>query len=113
MEKRKKGTVSLRDVAKTAKCSHTTVSLALRGDSSIPPATQKRILQIAHKMGYKRDPYATALMTLMRGKRPTGIRAEIGWIHAIQPDMGVHHPANINMLKGARARALELGYRLC
>ncbi|MEM1283536.1 MAG: LacI family DNA-binding transcriptional regulator [Chlamydiota bacterium] len=109
----KKNTISLRDIAKVAKCSHTAVSLALRGDSSIPVETQHRIQKLARDMGYKKDPYATALMSMVRAKRPTGISAEIGWIHAIPRELGVDLPSSVEMRRGARERAQELGYRLC
>ena len=50
--------LTIRDVARIAKVSHTTVSRALNRDPSVHPETAKRVLQIVKKTGYRPDPLA-------------------------------------------------------
>ncbi|MGH7996733.1 MAG: LacI family DNA-binding transcriptional regulator [Opitutaceae bacterium] len=52
---------TLADVAARAGVHVTTVSLALRGHPSIPPATRERIRVAAEAVGYRRDPQLDAL----------------------------------------------------
>jgi LacI family transcriptional regulator len=49
---------NLRAVAEYVNLSPTTVSLALRGDTSIPPETRKRVLAAAEKLNYEYVPRA-------------------------------------------------------
>ena len=42
-----------KDVASVAGVDQSTVSLALRGDPRISPATRRRVLEAAKKLGYK------------------------------------------------------------
>jgi DNA-binding LacI/PurR family transcriptional regulator len=44
--------ITIKDIAKEAGVSHTTVSRALRSDSRITPETTERILQLAQELGY-------------------------------------------------------------
>lgn len=55
--------VTIKDVAQRAGVSHPTVSRALRGDSSVAPATTDRIRQIAHELGYIPSAAARSLKT--------------------------------------------------
>lgn len=50
----------MEDVAKAAGVHPTTVSMALRSHPSIPTVTRERILKIAHRIGYVRDPLLDA-----------------------------------------------------
>ena len=50
---KKQGRPSLRTVAKAVGLSPTAVSLALRGDASIPDETRKRVIEAAQSLGYK------------------------------------------------------------
>lgn len=61
MSKELKRRVTLRDVAKQAGVSHTTVSRALRGSESISKSTRERIQLIAEQLGYRPDPMLSAL----------------------------------------------------
>lgn len=53
--------VTIKDIAKSAGVSHTTVSRALRGDNRITPDTTERIVQLASKMGYVPNSIAQSL----------------------------------------------------
>ena len=44
------------DVAKAAGVSKNSVSLAFRNDPRIPVCTRERILRIAEKLGYQKNP---------------------------------------------------------
>lgn len=53
--------VSVRDIAKVVGVGRTTVSLALRGAPGVAAATRARILEEAHRMGYRSDPLIARL----------------------------------------------------
>ena len=55
--------ISIKDVARAAKLSTATVSLALNGSEKINPKTRKKVEEIAKEMGYKPNPYARQLVT--------------------------------------------------
>ena len=55
--------VSIKDIARTAGVSHSTVSRALRGSPLISPATRTRIQELADQMGYAPSAIARGLVT--------------------------------------------------
>jgi LacI family transcriptional regulator, repressor for deo operon, udp, cdd, tsx, nupC, and nupG len=55
--------VSIKDIAKTAGVSHSTVSRALRDSPQVNAATRERIKKVAHEMGYTPDAQARSLVT--------------------------------------------------
>ncbi|MEM7535119.1 MAG: LacI family DNA-binding transcriptional regulator [Chloroflexota bacterium] len=55
--------ITIKDIAKEADVSHTTVSRALRGDTRIPPTTTERIVRLADEMGYVPNSIAQSLNT--------------------------------------------------
>jgi DNA-binding LacI/PurR family transcriptional regulator len=60
---------TLRAIAKATGVSHETVSRALRNDPKVSIGTRTRIVQIAHKMGYRANPLIQALMRSRSGGR--------------------------------------------
>ncbi len=60
----------MKHVAQAAGVSVMTVSLAIRHDTSIPATTRDRILEIADRLGYRRNPLVSALMVELRGWHP-------------------------------------------
>ena len=58
-----------RMIAKAVGVTQAAVSLAMRGDPSIPPATRKRILDCARELGYRPNSYVSALMAHVRSGR--------------------------------------------
>lgn len=55
--------ISIKDIARLAGVSHSTVSRALRGSSLIPAATTERIQKIAKELGYRPSAIARSLVT--------------------------------------------------
>lgn len=87
----------LRDVAKRAGVSISTVSLALRADPRIKDSTRQRVLAAAADLGY----------------RPNGLARDLkagrtGMISVLIHDLG--GPFYSELLRGVQARTLELGY---
>jgi LacI family transcriptional regulator len=64
-------TVTIRDVAKAAGVSITTVSRALNGYTDVRPQTRKRILEIAQRMNYRPNQVARSLV--MNRTRTVGL----------------------------------------
>jgi DNA-binding LacI/PurR family transcriptional regulator len=105
--------VTMEEVARAARVSRATVSLALRGRSEIPEATRRRVRQAAKKLGYTANPLVSALMATRRRGRArfqatlaffTGHATRDGWLRFT--------PAYGRLFAGARSRARELGYEI-
>jgi hypothetical protein len=100
-------------IARHCKVSTHTASLALRNSHRVAQATRDRVQAGARTLGYRPNPLINALMARVRNRRnrPTG--DVLGFIisreKAIHPGQ-LDHQAR--MLKGASARARELGYRI-
>jgi LacI family transcriptional regulator len=93
---------NIRMVAERAQLSPTTVSLALRGDESIPPETRERVLAAARELNYVHAP---------RPARAT--EPEIYQLAFVMPDFG-DHPVTANpfygqVLSGAEQECAERG----
>lgn len=91
--------VSIKDIARAAGVSHSTVSRALRGHPAISEATRTRVSQLAAEMGY--SPSAVA-----RGLRTSHTRV-IGLVVTHLTD-----PFLTEVVQGIEALALEAGYSL-
>lgn len=104
---------NLREIAARAGVSHTTVSLALRGDRRLPAETRKRIEKIARQLGYRRDATLGELMARLRTIRARPAQAALGFITAWPTRQGWNEAANHRRFHaGATGRAHELGYSL-
>lgn len=72
---------TMRDVAKLAGNVHpSTVSLVLRNSPNISPATAKRVLEAARKIGYRRDPLLDAYNQHRMGVLPHKTSPVIAWV---------------------------------
>lgn len=100
---------TLKDIARRAQVSVSTVSYALRDAPNIPPATSARIRAAASALGYRPNPRVAELMAHIRAGRPanTAERLALLWPPGSPPD----HFAR-TLAAAARARATERGYRL-
>ncbi len=103
--------VSIRDLAKLAGVSRTTVSLALRGSHEVSAATRKRIHALARKHDYRSHPAVNALMQQVgRGVRVHD--EEILAYIRTGKDADETTSGPLEILAGAREAAHTLGYRI-
>ncbi len=105
--------VTLSQIAAACGVCKATVSIALRGDRSIPEATRNRIVEKAMQMGYHPHPYLSALMAHTRAAHPIPADIPLAFVtshHVPSPwKQGMIKPALIN---GLYERALQRGYRV-
>jgi len=109
----KKKRITLRDIASASGYHFSTVSLALRGDSSIPEATRCRIKDIAGKLGYSPDPVLSALVAYRQKRVLPAYSGTIIWLTNNFP--GFHWrgcPHNRDYFTGAEKEAKERGFVL-
>ncbi|MDR2675766.1 MAG: LacI family transcriptional regulator [Opitutaceae bacterium] len=104
---------TIKDVAAKAGVAVSTVSYALRNHPSIPPATCRRIQDVAKRMGYRPDPQISALMAHIGRGRPvssSGLVALI-WVHETRATTRNEYFFR-QVLAGATERAALRGYRV-
>jgi len=101
------------DVARAAGVSKNTVSLALRNDPQISPATRQRIADLAQKLGYHKNPTVAHLMSQLRAGMPQKYQATLALINANDsPTAFKTHPTLPTYVEGCRRRAEQNGYGL-
>jgi LacI family transcriptional regulator len=104
---------SIRDVAQHAGVSHTTASLALRGDIRITTATQRRVEKAAVTIGYCRHPVVAELMAQLRTLKVRPGTATLGFITAWPTRDGWRESSNHRrFFEGVEARAYKMGYKV-
>lgn len=106
--------VSMKHVARAARVSVMTVSLALRHDPRIPNSTQERIRRVAERIGYRKNPLVAAHMASLRALHPHGREANV--IAYVEPVLTAIIPQTVFTLDrfrhGASQGAEINGYRL-
>ena len=109
---KKRNPASLRSIAEKAGLSLGAVSMAMRGDTSIPLRTRERVLAIAKELGYQRNARVSELMTLLK-KQSLGSGVET--LALIQAEISTN-PSEKSYLQesiiNVRRRATEKGYGL-
>jgi len=93
--------VTIRDVARAAGVSTTTVSDALSGNGRLPSATRSRVAGVAESLGYQANPAARSL----RGQR-------YGSIGLYLPNEAGNYAYYLDLAGGAASEALEHGLAL-
>jgi LacI family transcriptional regulator len=108
------GRVSMQDVAEQAGVSRSAVSLALLGHPSIPPSTRERVEAAARRLGYRKHPLVSALMSSRRNRQPvTAIRAALGFLTSEAPPDSWRQGFLLRAIHTAAVkRAGELGFSL-
>jgi DNA-binding LacI/PurR family transcriptional regulator len=106
--------VTMKTIAAQAGVTQATVSMCLANNPRIPPATRARIQSVAERLGYRPNPYVSALMRVRRQgrahrERPlialvNGLDAPAAWRKTAPPTVRL-------MLEGAVERATLRGYR--
>lgn len=105
---------SQRDIAKAAKVTQATVSLALSNHPRVSPEMRTRIQAIAKKIGYEVDPYLAGLSAYKKQRRPASFQATLGWISNFPPQGRKWKTITtfVHYFEAAAQRASELGYKL-
>lgn len=101
-----------RQIAIQAKVSHVTVSLALRGDPSIPEKTRERIEEIARSLDYRPDPEVARLMSHLRTGKARENRPVVGFVDPTGDGSFSADEYVRTIFLGACERATELGYHM-
>lgn len=105
--------VTMKTIAEKAGVTQATVSMSLANNPRIPPATRARIHDLAARLGYRPNPYVSALMRVRRRGRPrnapvialiNGLDHPTAWRKTAPPTVRL-------MLEGAVERATLRGYR--
>ena len=104
---------TMQDVANAAGVARSTVSLALRHDRSIPPATRSRIYAAAERLNYRTNPLVAALMASLQTRRRRQRHLTLAYV-TTDPEFAPWRSYRmfVEMREGATNRAEELGYRL-
>ena len=105
--------VSLQIIAQRSGVSRMAVSLALRGRPGVSPATRRRVVAVAQKLGYIPDPELGKLMARMRQKIAKEVQSCLAFlIPGVAEEGRIISLTEKRYLEGARQRAGEYGYRL-
>jgi LacI family transcriptional regulator len=102
---------TLNDIARALGFSKNTISLALRGNPQIPPATRERIRAAADRLGYRPNAIVAQLMAQLRSARTNRLQAKLALVNA-NLDRGAlrRHPTIPIYVEGCQSRAASLGY---
>lgn len=104
----------MKEVARQAGVTQATVSLSLANSPRIPLATRQRIRKLAERIGYKPNPYVSALMRYRRLGQEDRHKPVIALINAMESPDGwkkSSSPTVRLMREGLIERAQERGYR--
>ncbi len=102
-----------RAIAAALGLNQASVSLALRGDPSIPEATRKLVAETAGRLGYRPNAYVSSLMTHIRSGRPLRDKGCIALLFnrgSLEEDYSTPNQTSHRQLIGAMQRAEELGF---
>jgi LacI family transcriptional regulator len=104
---------TLKDVARESGYHITTISLALRENPSIPVSTRQRIMEVAQRIGYQKDPVYHALSRFRQEGCVCAPTARIAFVENFGLGSGrVRQPFIQAILDGAMSQAKLLGYEL-
>lgn len=105
-------TPSIRLIADACGVSTATVSRALAGHTSVRATLRRRIVAEAEQRGYRRNRLVASLMTAVRRTRTPSFCGNLALIHVPSPRQPDLLPTQLRILRGARDRAAELGFKL-
>ncbi len=102
---------TLNDIAKALGYSKNTISLGLRGNPQIPPATRERIREAADRLGYRPNAVVSQLMAQLRSARTSRLQAKLALVNAnLDRNAFSDHPTIPIYVEGCVGRAASLGY---
>jgi DNA-binding LacI/PurR family transcriptional regulator len=97
----------MRQIADRAGVNRSTVSLALRNDQRLRPATRERIQALAAEMGYRQNPTVAQLMTQLRAGQQKHFQCNLAVLN-----FGPQPSVDDKFWRAAQKRAQTLGYGL-
>ena len=104
---------TLADIAAQLGVSKMSVSRALRGERQVSAGLRERVLHAATAMGYRPDPQIAKLMTHMSRSKRVASPITLAFIWAEQKEESAKTSSwSEELVRGARVRADQLGYRL-
>jgi DNA-binding LacI/PurR family transcriptional regulator len=105
--------VTMAQIAKKLQVDQSTVSLALRNSPRLSQATRTRVQKAAEAMGYKPNPFISALMRMRRVRSKTQRVPVVAWVSNWEKeDSWMQVPAFKAFYHGAMDRLKENGFRL-
>jgi LacI family transcriptional regulator len=105
---------TLRDVARLAKVSPSTVSRVLHGGRHVRVDLAQTVVLAARKLGYTLNPFVSDLMMRRRAAKPgPELTPTFAWIEPFgSAEETMSHPVQRRFFEGGKKRAEELGCRL-
>jgi DNA-binding LacI/PurR family transcriptional regulator len=105
--------VTMAQIAGKLRVDQSTVSLALRNSPRLSAATRDRIQKAAAALGYKPNPFVSALMRTRRSRAKSAGDPVVAWVSNWEKeDSWMQVPAFKAMYQGAEDRLRENGFRL-
>jgi len=106
-------TITLQTIAKNLSLTKTTVSVALRGKPGVSELLRATIVAEAKRLGYKPNPVAAELMSLVRDQRKAKSRETIAFVNTFQDPGLIKQTVGLRrLLEGAAEQAAQYGYRV-
>jgi LacI family transcriptional regulator len=106
--------VTMKTVAAYAGVTQATVSMCLANNPHIPPSTRVRIQAIADKLGYRPNPYVSALMSLRRRGKNDDRKPVLALVNGLEGKDDWRESSSLNerqMLEGALEQIERRGYK--
>ena len=104
-------TITLQAVADAAGVSAMTVSRVLHDSPRVAAATKERVTAALRELKYRPDPHLARMMTLVRGRKQSRIKAVLGVVREQNPQDELLEPAyQYVSIKDIRRRAEQHGY---
>lgn len=103
---------TVRSLAKRLRLSAATVSNALTGNGRIAESTRLRVQRAAEAAGYRHDPLTGSVMAKHRRRGDHTFQGVIAAVDIEEPFRKPHGPFHLELVRGARERAQQLGFSL-
>lgn len=103
--------VTLQQIAQEASVSAMTVSRVMHQSPRVSAKTRERVQQAIEQLGYQPDPHLARMMTMVRGRKKSRVRAVIAVIREVAAKDALHNPAYQYVpIEDIRRRAVQHGY---
>lgn len=103
----------MRDIARAAGVSVSAVSLAFRNSPKVSLELREKLVGLARKMGYHRDPRVTELMQHLRVPRSQRVTSKLAMIiPELSREELAHYPPILGLIDGVREITASVGFGL-